>query len=68
MTVALIDPKGPAAKTELAVGDVVTTVDGIDVTGANAPNAMTLMRAPPGTKLSLGLQRGAKVEIVLAQP
>ncbi len=67
MTVAFIDPKGPAAKTDLKVGDVVTSVDGIDVTGVNTVNAMTLMRAPPGTKLSLGLQRGATVEVVLAQ-
>ena len=66
--VSYIDPDGPAAKTELKVGDVVTTIDGSDVTGANAMTAWTLMRAPAGTVLTLGLARGATVKVTLAAP
>jgi hypothetical protein len=66
--VSSIDPEGPAAKTDLKVGDVVTSIDGYDITGANANNAMVLMRAPPGTKLALGLARGLTVTVTLAAP
>jgi protocatechuate 3,4-dioxygenase beta subunit len=68
LKISYIDPQGPAAKTELKVGDIVISVDGVDVTGVNFANGWTLMRAPPGTKLELGLQRGVKVPIVLAAP
>ena len=68
LKVSYIDPKGPAAKTELQVGDIVTSVDGIDCTGANYGNGWTLMRAPPATPLKLGLARGTTVTIVLAAP
>ena len=40
----------------------------VDVAGANASNGWMLMRAPPGTKLVLGLKRGAQVTVVLAAP
>lgn len=66
--VSWIDLAGPAARTELKVGDVVTSVDGIDVTGVNADAARGLLWAPPGTKLTLGLARGATVSVVLAAP
>lgn len=66
--VAFIEPKGPAANTGLAVGDVITSIDGIDCTGANYAQGWTLMRAPPGTKLALGLARGVTVSLVLGQP
>lgn len=68
LEVSFIDPSGPAAKTALKVGDVVTTIDGIGVQGESYTYASTLMRAPPGTKLAFGLARGASVEIVLAAP
>jgi protocatechuate 3,4-dioxygenase beta subunit len=68
LKVSYIDPAGPAAKTELKVGDILTSVDGIDVTGGNIMNAWTRMRAPPGTRLVLGLKRGAQVTVVLAAP
>lgn len=68
LEVSFIDPKGAAAKTELKVGDVVTTVDGLDALGENVSQAYVLMRAPPGTVLTLGLQRGATVAITLAAP
>jgi C-terminal processing protease CtpA/Prc len=66
--VRTIDPQGPAAKSGITVGDIVVSVDGVDVTGASAGSAWTLLRAPPGTKLALGLQRGATVAITLAAP
>jgi protocatechuate 3,4-dioxygenase beta subunit len=68
LQVSWIDPAGPAAKTELVVGDVVTTIDGIDVTGGGSSNASTLLRAPPGTKLVLVLARKVTVELTLAPP
>jgi hypothetical protein len=66
--ISWIDPNGAAAKTELKVGDVVTTVDGIDVAGANHARGYTLMRAAPPTKLVLGLSRGVAVTVVLTAP
>lgn len=68
LKVSWIDPAGPAAKTELKVGDMITSIDGNDVTGAAAPTAAILMRAAPGTKLALGLARGATVVVTLAAP
>lgn len=65
--VSWIDPAGPAAKTELRVGDVITSIDGVDIVG-NQPAGSALMRAPPGTKLALGLARGATVIVILAAP
>lgn len=66
--VSYIDPKGPAANTGIAVGDIITTIDGVDVTGGNAMHGWTLMDAPPGTKLVLGLARGATIAVTLAAP
>jgi hypothetical protein len=66
--VSWIDPNGPAAKVDLKVGDVVTTIDGIDVAGENHATMWPLIRAAPGTKLILGLARGTSVTIVLAPP
>ena len=66
--VAAIDPNGPAAVTYLKVGDVVVSVDGFDARGGNRSSAWTLMLAPPGTALKLGLAGGSTVTIVLAKP
>jgi C-terminal processing protease CtpA/Prc len=66
--VSWIDPAGPAAKTELKLGDVIATIDGIDVTGASHSNGEVLMEAPPGTAIKLGLSRGVTVTVVLAAP
>lgn len=66
--IAEIDPGGPAAKTALRVGDVITSCDGVDVTGANASSFWKLVQAPPGTKLTLGTKRGVTVTVVLAPP
>lgn len=66
--VSWIDPAGPAAKTELEVGDIVVSCDGAEITGESSANGWLLMQAPPGTKLTLGLARGITVSVVLAQP
>ena len=66
--VSWIDPAGAAAKTELKVGDVITTIDGTDVTGASSQVGNVLMRAAPGTRLALGLARGATVVVTLSTP
>ncbi|MGN6110960.1 MAG: carboxypeptidase regulatory-like domain-containing protein [Kofleriaceae bacterium] len=68
LEVSYIDPAGPAARTELKVGDVITAIDGLDVTGANRGQASVLLRAAPGTQIALALQRGATVTVVLAAP
>ncbi|MGE5183904.1 MAG: carboxypeptidase regulatory-like domain-containing protein [Acidobacteriota bacterium] len=66
--VAAIDPRGPAAATELRAGDIVASIDGIPVTGANRAAGWALMDAPPGTTIQFGLARGTTVAIVLAAP
>jgi Carboxypeptidase regulatory-like domain/PDZ domain len=66
--VSYIDPKGPAAKSGIEVEDVIVSIDGIDVRGENLGRIRALVNAPPGTKLALGLARGATVYITLAAP
>jgi C-terminal processing protease CtpA/Prc len=68
LEVSFIEPGGAAAKTEIKVGDVITAVDGVDVTGGNSMHAWPLLRAPAGTKLTLGLARGVTVTVVLSAP
>jgi hypothetical protein len=68
LTVAVIRPGGPAASTELAIGDVVIAVDGHDVTGENQDRYRTLTRVPQGTKLTLDLASGKRIAIVAAKP
>jgi hypothetical protein len=59
-----IDPPGPAAKTELAVGDVVTAIDGTNVTAVEPDTARLLLVVPAGTAIRLGLARGATITVV----
>jgi protocatechuate 3,4-dioxygenase beta subunit len=66
--ISWLDPTGPAAKSELKVGDTITSIDGIDVTGGNSSAYSAMTRAAPGTKLSFGTKRGATVIVVLAAP
>ena len=65
--IAWIDPDGPAAHSELVVGDVVTSVDGIDVTGAPLFTAYAMIGGPPGTTIELGLARGITISLVTAR-
>ncbi|HEY1813834.1 MAG TPA: PDZ domain-containing protein [Kofleriaceae bacterium] len=66
--VSWIDPNGGAVNTGLEVGDVVTAIDGIDISGVNHARSFALMRAPSGTKLALGLARAATVTVTLSAP
>ena len=66
LEVALVRP--PAARAGLRVGDVITSVDGHDVTGADHYLYGSLTRVAPGTAVRLGLARGAEVELTAGEP
>jgi hypothetical protein len=66
--VGAIDPAGPAARSGLQPGDVVTSIDGAGVTGDAAEHGMGLLEAPPGTVLRLGLARGPTIALTLGAP
>jgi hypothetical protein len=66
LTVTAIEPDGPAAATALAVGDVITTINGIAVGRDDYYCATALLEAPPGTRLELRLARGEFVTLALA--
>ena len=68
LKITWIDPAGPAASSGLQIGDVFTSVDGIDVTGDNQSMWWPMTQAPPGTRLALGTRRGVTATIVLAAP
>lgn len=68
ITVAFIRPGGPAAATELAIGDVITAVDGHDVVGENRHRWNNLSRVAQGTKITLELQSGKSIEITTGKP
>ena len=57
---------GPAAAAGLQVGDVIVSVDGHDVTGKLGYLVGSLMGVPAGTRVTLGLSRGASVALVAA--
>ncbi len=61
-----IDPVGPAATSGLVVGDIVSSIDGVNVVGATPGAASSLLYVSPGTAVQLGLARGATVTIVAA--
>ncbi len=48
----------PAEKAGLSVGDVILAVDGKDVTKLGLTEAITLIRGPRGTQVSLKIMRG----------
>ena len=50
----------PAQQAGLQVGDVVTRVDGKDVTHLSLTEATALIRGPHGTRVTLTLQRGTQ--------
>lgn len=65
--IASIDANGSAARSELRVGDVITSVDGLDYATRDS-DMMDVMRARAGTMLALGLARGVTVNVALAAP
>jgi protocatechuate 3,4-dioxygenase beta subunit len=68
LQVSHLEANGPAAAAGLQVGDVVASVDGVDVRGDRVYLAMTLMEVAQGTTLHLGLARGTAVSLVVAAP
>jgi protocatechuate 3,4-dioxygenase beta subunit len=63
LVVSAIRPASSAAKTELAAGDEIVSVDGTDVIGPNAYLFQGLTRVSEGTSVTLGLRRGASIAI-----
>ncbi len=68
LEVALVRADGPAANSGLQVGDVITSIDGHEVTGTNVSLYYALARVPEGTAITLGLKRGDNVQITAAKP
>ncbi|MFY0537285.1 carboxypeptidase regulatory-like domain-containing protein [Nannocystis pusilla] len=64
-SVAHVRPKSPAALAGVVVGDEIVSVDGQDVQGANSYLFPTLTHAPAQTTLTLGLARGASVQLTV---
>jgi len=62
-----VEPNGPAAAAGIEAGDIITEVDGTDVTGDAADSAATLVTGEIGTTVTVSLQRGVSVTIVLAK-
>ena len=56
--VSFVEPGSAAQRAGIQVGDVIIEIDGISVAGEGAGHAWTLMRAPPGTKLTIVVKRG----------
>jgi hypothetical protein len=66
ITVLQIDSQGPAAQTSLRPGDVITSVNGHDVSGSRRYLYESLVNVPVGANVDLGLARGESVRIVAA--
>jgi protocatechuate 3,4-dioxygenase beta subunit len=65
LEVISVDAQAPAATSGLVVHDVITSISG--VTGPLLERCRsTLLQAAPGTSLSIGLLRGATVNVVVA--
>jgi hypothetical protein len=63
LVVAVVRPGGPAAAAGLKVKDVITSIDGVDVTGPNDYLFWTLSRVPEATTVAVGLAGGKTVSI-----
>jgi len=66
--VAVVRPGGPAAAAGLVAGDEIVSVDGTPVTGAASYLLQGLCKVGPGTVLTLGLARGASVQVTAGAP
>lgn len=60
-------PKGGADAAGIVAGDHIVAVDMIPVTTLGLDGAVARVRGVAGTKLSIGLQRGDKVETLLVE-
>ncbi|HXU81181.1 MAG TPA: carboxypeptidase regulatory-like domain-containing protein, partial [Polyangia bacterium] len=68
LVVAVVRPGGPAAAAGLHVKDIITSIDGQDVTGFNDYLYWTLSQVPQGTTLALGLARGGTLSLTAGPP
>jgi hypothetical protein len=67
LVVKSVKPSSPGALAGIKVGDIITSVNGIDTTGYGTMNSYALFHvAAAGTKLSITLARGISVNITLA--
>lgn len=64
--ITAIDPAGPAAKSGLVIGDIITTCDGFNLAGPTAVSWTLISRVRAGTPLLLGVQRGIVATLVTA--
>ncbi len=65
--VALVRVPSPAATAGLVPGDEIVSVDGNDVVGANSYLFGQLTRVVEGTVITLGLARGASVQLTAGE-
>ncbi|HTJ42692.1 MAG TPA: carboxypeptidase regulatory-like domain-containing protein [Kofleriaceae bacterium] len=68
MEISHLDADGPAVSSGLKIGDVIVSIDGVDVRGERSYLAWTLMQVAPGTIVKLGLERGTVVPITAGPP
>jgi hypothetical protein len=68
LVVAVVRPGGPAAMAGLKVKDVITSIDGQDLTGVNDYFFWTLSQVPVGTTVALGLAGGKTLSIIAGAP
>jgi protocatechuate 3,4-dioxygenase beta subunit len=68
LQIAVIRPGSPAAASELKVGDIITEVDGQDVTGTNRYLYHSLVRVKQGDRVTFGVQGGGSVTLIAGKP
>lgn len=68
LQIAVIRPGSPAAASELKIGDIITEVDGQDVTGANRYLYHSLVHVKEGDRVTFGVQGGATVTLIAGKP
>lgn len=68
LVVTSVRADGPAAQAGLQVGDVIVSLEGHTVTGDRMSLFHSLVHAPAGTRLQLGLARGVTLALTLAAP
>ena len=66
VVVAPIDG-GPAAAAGIVAGDVIFSVDGMPVSGADLDDTIDRMRGPAGTPVTLGILREGQPDAVLVE-
>ncbi len=70
LTVVAPIEDSPAAAAGILSKDIITTIDGKSTEGMDVNQAVTLIRGQPGTRITLGIQRGdrqLKFELVRAR-